>query len=164
MERRKGNKSSAYSTGDSCRTLSLDCASINSEARSRQESCGPSLTDNYSLQHRLGHGSFASVWKAQRLTTQEDVCLKINGLTDAEIVMMSQNEYSMLQEVQGHDYIISALDFFLCPKYGCVLVLEHVKDAITLQDAVSAASKHPLSEITAHGVVSCLLQAVAHVH
>ena len=70
----------------------------------------------------------------------------------------------MLKEVQGHRHIISALDFFICPTYGCVLVLEHIKGAITLQDAVSEASQGSLSEVTAHSVVCCLLQAVAHVH
>lgn len=158
QEQRQGSKGSC--TSSAVGSLFLDCKSV---VAARAVDAGVLLAKRYETLYKLGQGSFASVHKARRLADGEDVSLKIKRSDDAEIVATMKREYDILMQLQ-HPYVIRALDFLLCPRQGCVLVLEYVEDAHTLGDAVAAAPGHVLGDAVACRLMRCLLEAVAYVH
>ncbi|KAK2798275.1 hypothetical protein FQN50_008880 [Emmonsiellopsis sp. PD_5] len=87
---------------------------------------GEVLNKRYCIEHKLGHGGFATVWLAHDLETGTDVALKIMASgKSGELEVQMQEE--IMRSVQDTSHLVTYLaTFSLCGEDGCdhrVLVL-----------------------------------------
>lgn len=77
---------------------------------------GQLLVQTYRIEHKLGHGSFSTVWMAHDIQKNRDVALKImvSG-EDAEYELSIQNK--IIQTVQDTSRLLTYKDTFLIRGY-----------------------------------------------
>lgn len=95
---------------------------------------GDVIVGRYRIDHKLGHGSFSTVWMAHDMVSKADVALKIMMLGEA-----AEREYRMQEEIVRNvpdtSHLIIFNDTFLLPSpHGCHRVLVLPLQALNLRD------------------------------
>lgn len=119
------------------------------------------VSSGFEVFEKLGQGSTAVVYRANRRADGKQVALKYFRRDDEEFITSAREEFDLLRKIEHH-HVIKALDFSVTPR-GVVLCLEYFQGP-TLQRAVREAPGKHLSESTAQRLFVMLMQVIGHLH
>lgn len=125
----------------------------------------PDVRNRYEVQHVIGSGSMAIVYRAiVHGSGGKHVALKVLKCSnDLEMMYLARHEFEVLKSLPLHPHIISPVDIHELEGGAPVVVLE-LFEGLTLQAATKAAPQSSLSASQVHVVSVALFSAVAHLH